>query len=241
MIGDRDNKNIMEIRPCSRANCVESFDTPEEYVTHMRLHDGGKHSLIHCPFVSCEKRYVWSKTILRHLKDEHSGAGNKGVMSQDQEFSFTCSLASCYFSSVTTVKDMRLHLLSHTDKKESVPCPFKSCSKSYRIRGSLTSHFSRCHRNVTAVDVKGSEEEPIQRDVSAPDIASTASIASIASPSSPTNHSCNLEEPVAIPIPSETAYSNALCDFYNVIMHEKKIPYDSLDYIVKKLVSFQVR
>jgi hypothetical protein len=223
----------MEIRPCSYARCGATFNSPEDYARHSRLHDGGKHALIHCPYVSCEKRYVWSDSISRHIRVEHFAC--QGVVQlQDPEFTFTCTLASCYNATVTTIKDMRLHLLSHTDRKETVSCPFMPCSKSYRIRGSLASHFTRCHKNVTALDVRGIDHEPVLCGSSDPEIPSAACPASPPGlPNSPASTN-------QISVPLELDFSNALADFYNVCLHEKNVPYSTLDYMIKKLISFQV-
>jgi hypothetical protein len=72
------------IRQCSHANCATTFSTAEEYIAHARLHDGGKNSIIFCPYSSCEKRYVWAKTIARHVKDDHSGVAHPYALPQDQ-------------------------------------------------------------------------------------------------------------------------------------------------------------
>jgi hypothetical protein len=223
----------MEIRPCTvHAQCDETFSTALSYINHMKLHDGSKSGLIQCPFVACEKRYVWTKSIMRHVQDEHN-SHNYVMPPQDQEFSYTCLLPSCYFATLTSVKDMRLHLLGHTDKREAVSCPFTQCSKTYRFRTSLATHFSRKHKNANVLDVRGADIEmpllnnssPLHSDV-------------FESPDSPPlllNHLACF--PAAT---SETKFSNALCDFYNIVMHEKKIPYSTLDYMIKRLISFQV-
>jgi hypothetical protein len=75
---------VARIRQCLQANCATTFSTAEEYIAHARLHDGGKNSIIFCPFSSCEKRYVWAKTIARHVKEEHSGVIQTHALPQDQ-------------------------------------------------------------------------------------------------------------------------------------------------------------
>jgi hypothetical protein len=232
----------MEVRQrCDYADCDVVFSTADEYIKHAKLHDGSKVALVRCPYVSCEKIYVWTYTIWKHVREEHEGLPAR-VLSQDQEFTFNCPLASCYFATFSTVKDVRGHLLSHTDRREFVACPFKDCSRSYRFRSSLSSHFSRMHKNATSLDFKETEgkvvschELPSADGVDSPNDADTASPIAV-SPLQEQSHN-----PTFPAVVSETQFSNALADFYNVLMHVHKVPYSTLDYIVKKVISFQVR
>jgi hypothetical protein len=129
---------------------------------------------------------------------------------------------------------MRIHLLAHTDKREAVQCPFKACSKTYRFRGSLCSHFSRFHKNASVVDVKGCIQEPDQ----------SCDIVSVIDNVSMPNASDNLPQmpvqPDSLSIPPVVTFAHGVADYYNILMHEKKIPYATLDYIVKKMISFEV-
>jgi hypothetical protein len=133
---------------------------------------------------------------------------------------------------------VRIHLLTHTDRREAVSCPFKSCSKTYRFRGSLSSHFSRYHKEATALDVKGSTLVPETDPAGTIDPLPVVNNGSC--PSSPLHLPRSLEKHVSDSAPSDVAFSNALCDMYNVLMHEKKVPYTTIDYMVKKMVAFEV-
>jgi uncharacterized C2H2 Zn-finger protein len=214
---------------CPVGSCGFEAPSVSSYVQHVKIHDGQKTLFIPCPFPDCPFKYRWSYHLNRHVNDAHcSGQKKKTIYRQDEEAVFQCVMNSCFNKTVTSIRELKTHLLGHTDLKEWVQCPFKTCVKRYNVRTSLFSHFERCHKRATVLDVSNNSSSVETRDISFIDsnIQDNCGVTVEDSDDSDFEAECLTEGLVG-----------AVGDFYNCLMNEKKVPHYTTDFIVEKMTA----
>ena len=89
-----------------------------------------------------------------HVKSAHSKQLSSVGLRQSQLVeditSLKCAESSCNHQTVSNIKSLKIHLYSHTGKREETRCIF--CSYTTDATGSLSSHLSRKHK-IQTVDM----------------------------------------------------------------------------------------
>jgi hypothetical protein len=212
---------------CPVVSCGYEALSVTSYLKHARIHDGQKTLLIPCPFSGCPFQYGLAKNLSRHVRSVHSKTKTKiGHSFQDEEMIFECKKDSCFNRTVCSVRDLKSHLLSHTDHGETVECPFKPCTKSYSIRSSMCNHFARCHKFATVLDLNARTTLEMTIDLTVETRVVEDCLV--------TDEQLDSSDSESDIIPLQKGFVGAIGDFYNVLMNEKRIPHSTTDFIVQK-------
>jgi hypothetical protein len=166
-----------------------------------------------------------------HTKD----VADKTIQSaQDEEVTFTCLKQSCFNKTLTSISKLKIHLQEHAEDHENVVCPFINCSKEYNKKASLKCHFHRKHKNCTIFDVNsrytGANISTNQLDIAEPNVDERD--CSVAAEWDYDSES-DCAETATLP----DSIVGAVGDFYNSLMHDKRVPYKTTDYIAQKIAA----
>lgn len=96
---------------------------------HLRSHDKG--TFYKCDY--CEKGYYCQETLKQHVKHKHTN--------KDCHYKLLCSICG---RKVISPKDLKIHMMSHTQEK-SYQC--QQCDKRYKTPGALLTHVRYTHED----------------------------------------------------------------------------------------------
>jgi hypothetical protein len=190
-----------------------------------------------CCSLNCPSTFKYVRNLRKHLTlyhlDEAPAPKRTKLMSSDSrqfDFVFKCPLLSCGHIVLESLKDIINHLSEHARQSEEVSCPFKGCTRVYDKRRSLRSHFDRSHEGQSVSMLKqctDSFQMESNTSLLLPVPASETENSQHETADSTWTDSISLEEPN-----SSLLYN--LGDFYNQLMHSNRVPYSTVDFIIKK-------
>ena len=150
---DEDIQKQSRVR-CNYKCCVQGcpFMTGNhwKYQLHFKsVHGRSSHSIM-CQLHGCEREFVSVVTLRKHIEVQHwkheSSVAKRQNVLVEQLVQMKCLCNSCGRQTVSSLQDLKNHLLSHFEKCEEVSCIFSGCMFSSDNRGSMRSHFSRKHK-----------------------------------------------------------------------------------------------
>ena len=134
---------------CCLTGCEFSCLHHKKYLTHLELVHHNSRSKFTCNFRhTCTREFQTIGMLKSHIKRDHEGKKESSVtISQNQLIQqlikLRCSEKSCGNETFSTILQLKLHLRTHTDRKEEIQCCF--CEYKTINSGSLKSHMSRKH------------------------------------------------------------------------------------------------
>ena len=134
---------------CSLTGCPYISSNYEKYLCHLKfVHSNSKYRL-KCQFGHfCTRDFPSYSMLKAHVKNSHSkpksSVGNNQRQLVEEITSIKCPQDSCSHQTVSSIKNLKIHLYSHTDKREETQCTF--CKYQTNTTGSLQSHLSRKHK-----------------------------------------------------------------------------------------------
>ena len=134
---------------CCLVGCTFSASNHRKYLSHLEFVHLNTSSRLTCQFRhSCSRDFPTFKLLKAHYLNIHKKRTSAVHIRQDQlvqQFvQLKCGMSSCGHQEVSTVKELKIHLNKHTDKREEVQCLF--CAYRTNNSGSLRSHLSRNHK-----------------------------------------------------------------------------------------------
>ena len=134
---------------CSVVGCPYISSNHKKYLFHLKfVHLNSKYRL-KCQFGHfCSREFPSFSMLKAHVQNSHTKQPSSVEIRQrqlvEQLTSLKCSHDSCSHQSVSSIKNLKTHLYSHTDKREETQCTF--CLYKTNATGSLKSHLSRKHK-----------------------------------------------------------------------------------------------
>ena len=139
-----------KIYSCCLAGCPFKTNDHKKYMRHLRaLHSTTKHKII-CKLKGCQLEFVGLNLLEIHVKTAHRARASLVKLNQnqlvEQLVQLRCLSASCNHQNVNNIKDLKRHLNSHFDKRETVSCIFSNCHFETDVSATLRSHCSKKHK-----------------------------------------------------------------------------------------------
>ena len=135
---------------CSYPGCPFKTGQHNKYVEHLRLVHSTNKQNVECKLKGCSRVFLGVSQLEIHLKTAHRSRQSSVALRQrmfvNQIIRMKCSMTSCGHQIVPGVKELKKHLTSHLEKRETVQCIFKGCKYETNSNGSMGSHISRKHR-----------------------------------------------------------------------------------------------
>lgn len=134
---------------CCLPGCSFLCSNHIKYLAHLEfVHYNCKSRLV-CQFRhSCSREFPSFKMLEAHVKNIHKKRPTQVQLRQNQLVEqltkLRCIEKSCGNQLVSSIAQLKVHLYTHTSKKETVQCLF--CSYKCDTSGTLKSHFSRKHK-----------------------------------------------------------------------------------------------
>ena len=134
---------------CSLPGCPFISKNHKKYLSHLEFVHQNTKSRLMCQFRhSCTREFPSVSMLKSHVKTAHSKQLSSVQLRQSQLVeditSLKCVESSCNHQTVSNIKSLKIHLYSHTGKREETGCIF--CSYRTDATGSLSSHLSRKHK-----------------------------------------------------------------------------------------------
>ena len=129
---------------CSLTGCPYISSNYEKYLCHLKfVHSNSKYRL-KCQFAHfCTRDFPSYSMLKAHVQNSHSkqksSVGNNQRQLVEEITSIKCPQDSCSHQTVSSIKNLKIHLYSHTDKREETQCTF--CKYQTNTTGSLQSHL----------------------------------------------------------------------------------------------------
>ena len=134
---------------CSLVGCSFLCKNHAKYMSHLEFVHQNSTSRFTCNYGhNCPRTFQTFKLLKSHVANYHVKHRSSVVVRQnmlvEQLLQVKCLQVSCGHEIVSTISKLKLHLYSHTDRKEEVKCIF--CPYKSDTTGTLKSHFSRKHK-----------------------------------------------------------------------------------------------
>lgn len=136
--------------------CGLSLSSIKGYVNHQILHQHETNGYYSCCYVDCNQKFSKYTALKSHVYHSHHTSLSQ---CNETQTSFVCDVADCKKQCID-LKDLLAHLKVHLTRHESVCCPFRHCTKVFKVKSSFTSHLSRCHKDETDVNKGFTYTEP---------------------------------------------------------------------------------
>lgn len=122
--------------------CAKTVTGLLSYVRHMRTHNCTPNASFRCAYPGCHITFQKFRTFKSHSYHHYRGQ-SRSMLHWDIGL-------ICYVGLCKTKCDNSQSFFSHLkglirDRKE-VGCPFRNCTKSFKVQSSFTSHMSRKHK-----------------------------------------------------------------------------------------------
>ena len=146
---EKSKHNVGSRFKCSLIGCPHIASNHRKYLSHLEFSHVNTSSRLTCQFRhNCSRDFPSFKLLKAHCLNVHMKRKSAVLLRQDQLVQqivkLKCAMSSCGHQEVSTIKELKIHLNDHTDKREEVQCLF--CAYSTNNPGSLRSHFSRSHK-----------------------------------------------------------------------------------------------
>jgi hypothetical protein len=134
---------------CSLVGCSFLCKNHAKYMSHLEFVHQNSTSRFTCNYGhNCPRTFQTFKLLKSHVANYHVKHRSSVVVRQnmlvEQLLQVKCLQVSCGHEIVSTISKLKLHLYSHTDRKEEVKCIF--CPYKSDTTGTLKSHFCRKHK-----------------------------------------------------------------------------------------------
>ena len=134
---------------CSLVGCPFSCTNHAKYLSHLEFVHYSSTSRLKCNFRhACSLDFPGVQQLKSHVNNCHKKRNSSVQIRQNQLVeeltTLRCMEASCGHATESSIKKLKKHLSSHTDRFELVQCIF--CSYKTDRTGTLWSHMSRKHR-----------------------------------------------------------------------------------------------
>ena len=145
---------------CCVQGCLYDTGSHSNYLQHYRsIHSRSSQKLV-CKLGGCKREFISYTSVRNHIEFQHykneSSVSKQQSVLVEQLTNIKCSSMSCGKQSVTSVKQLKIHLAIHFDRLEKVSCIFANCNYASDNYGSMKSHFSRKHKKQDVGELKGS-------------------------------------------------------------------------------------
>ena len=137
------------IYQCCLTGCKFTCLHHKKYLTHLELVHHNSKTKFTCNYRhTCAREFQTISMLKSHIKRDHEKIRQSSVaISQSQLVQeltkLQCSEKSCGNERFSTILQLKLHLKTHTDRKEETQCCF--CDYKTINSGTLKSHMSRKH------------------------------------------------------------------------------------------------
>ena len=143
---------------CCVQGCLYVTVVHAKYLKHYNsAHKRSSQKFI-CKLDGCQREFISHCSARKHVEIQHhkqeSSVARRQSVLVEQLISIKCASMSCGKQSVSSVKQLKVHLKFHFGQLEKVSCIFANCNYASDNYASLKMHFSRKHRKQDADELK---------------------------------------------------------------------------------------
>src|SRR5688572_10086784 len=124
--------------------CERTFSSAVVWLAHCRSHSKASNVSFKCSFEGCHSVLVTYNALRMHVMRNHNIKRHKTF--DCSTVRLNCTLPLCGISS-STIQSHLSHLKEHILKGQTIQCPFKKCTKTYKNKSSFSAHLSRNHKD----------------------------------------------------------------------------------------------
>ena len=144
------NVREKKVYTCCLTGCPYKTNNHEKYVSHLRAcHPNSRQKMV-CKVKGCQRDFHGLNLLEIHVKTAHRSRPSLVKLSQSQLVEqlnrLKCLSFSCSHQIVPNIKELKKHLKTHFDRRETIGCIFSGCNFETDNAGTLRSHFSRIHK-----------------------------------------------------------------------------------------------
>ena len=178
-------------------------------------------------------------TLRKHIELQHwkqpTAVSKRQNVLVEQLVQMKCLSIHCGRQTVTSVHDLKNHLISHFERGEKVSCIFSNCAFESDNRGSMRSHFSRKHKEQ---DIDALKEhiiiKSVEDDIPEEESAMVRTYEEPIEPEVPELNSDGIEND-EIDLDIDEVFTKSLAICFNTWMNISGIAYSTVSQIVKEI------
>ena len=229
---------------CCVPGCCNVSSGHRKYVSHFKLVHSRMCVSIVCKLHGCVREFTTIAALKRHISLQHWKQKDSAVVRRQDVFvsqllDLRCLSVSCGRSKVSSVSDLKNHLVTHFKNGEKVACIFEGCTYMTENRGSMRSHFSRSHpvQDVSALKSDISNQNPVtvafSQDLDSGGLDNDQ-FSEAADQSTEYDIS---EEDDTEELDTDDVFTKSLAICFNTWMNISGIPYSTVNDIVREIFS----
>ncbi len=128
--------------------CQFRTESLKSYTEHFKVHRNLPNFSYPCGVANCGRRFLRYSSLKSHTHRDH--AAQRRYLHQlkykELKENVTCEVNNCG-RDFKDLKHFLAHLRAHIEAGTEIECPVRDCDRKYSVKGSFTSHLSRCHQN----------------------------------------------------------------------------------------------
>jgi hypothetical protein len=130
--------------------CNYSGQSNTAFVEHVQIHRNTANFVFHCGISECSRTFGKLEAFKSHVYRDHNKLKKleRSKPLQHSDINISCQVRFCEFN-CNGFAEFISHIKDHIEKGEEIECPFKSCSSTFKVKSSFSSHLSRKHKSCT--------------------------------------------------------------------------------------------